>query len=144
MSATGSGAADARAPDVKALPPSRERRLWFGVLAAPVAWSLHEVVGYTTVGQGCVLGRETLTAGSWMLFIGVSLACMGLAAAGGWAAWASFRRSTGHPVPVWRTEGWGRAELMGAFGTLLSAILLLNMLMFSVAPLFLDPCATVR
>lgn len=134
--------ARATPPNEKRLPRSPEKRLWFGVLAAPAAWTLHEVVGYAVVARGCMLGDGSLPTWAWSAYIGISLLAVLAAAAGGWVALAAFRRATG-PTPVWRTEGWGRMELMGAAGVFISAALLLNIVLFGIMPLFLDPCRAV-
>ena len=137
--------AERRGPEtgeVKALPPSPEKRLWFGLLAGPAAWTLHEVGGYAVAANGCALGADALPAWSWIGLAALTVVSLGTTAAAGWVALREFRRATG-PVPVYRTEGWGRVEFMAAGGVFVSAALLLNMLMFGVMPLIVDPCVMV-
>lgn len=128
-----------RVPPERALPPSPEKRLWFGILAAPAAWSVHEIAGYAIAGQGCMVGEGRLPGWAWAGLIGVSVLCVAVAAAGALVSLMLHRRLS-RPGPVWRTEGWGRREFMAAAGFFLSAILLLNLVMFSVMPIFVDPC----
>ncbi len=58
---------------------STDRRLWFGFLAGPIAWSLHELVSYVLVKVAC----ET---GFGLLLHLVTLATLALAGAGMYVA----------------------------------------------------------
>lgn len=138
----GTGRSEGR-PGSRALRPSPERRLWFGLLAAPAAWTLHETAGYVIVARGCALGGGELPAWAIAAVGGLSLLAAGVAAAGGVVAHGVFRKHTGS-VPVTRTDGWGRVEIMAAAGVFVSAALLLNILMFGVLPFLLEPCAATR
>lgn len=119
--------------------PAPGGRLWYGLLAAPAAWTLHEVGGYAVMGAACRGGGAGLPTWAWATFVALSVVSVGVAASGALVARGVFRRSTG-PVSVWRAEGGGRVELMAVLGTLVSTLLLMNIVLFSVMPLFLRPC----
>ena len=132
----------AGATDRPALPPSRERSLWFGVLAAPAAWIVHEVAGYAFAGSGCHVAGTGLPTWSWIGLIAVTVLSTGFAAAGGLVALRELRRRA-DSVAVWRVDGRHRTEFMAAAGVLVSTLLLVNILMFGVMPLLVDRCRAV-
>jgi hypothetical protein len=132
----------ARPEPSPAAPPSRERGLWFGLLAAPLAWTIHEVAGYALAGSGCHVARTHLPSWSWLGLLGVSALAAGLASWGGLVALRELRRAAG-PVGSARVDGRHRAEFMAAAGVLVSALLLLNIVMFAVMPLLVDRCRAV-
>lgn len=126
-----------------------ERRLWFGLLAAPLAWMVAEVVGFAVVGRTCTAGgsgpgmRSSLAPGldtwHWVVLLGVPLAAAALSAAGLVTAVGVFRRWTG-AVRMREAEGWNRVEFMAIAGAIVSAMLLLNIAYFAIMPLIVDPC----
>ena len=121
-----------------------ERRLWFSILAAPIAWAVAELASYALVGRVCRPASATaaLDTWQWVAVFGIPLLCALVALAALLTALGVFRRWTG-PVKVTRAEGWNRVEFMALFGGIVSLLLLLNIIYFGVLPAIVEPCLRV-
>jgi hypothetical protein len=120
---------------------STNRRLAFGVLAAPTAWLIHEIAGVAIVGRNCQLA-EDISSWQWVALTGLTVFAAALAIAGGLSAFRVFRRYD--PAGrVTRAEGCDRVEFVALFGIFISAFLLLNIIYFGVMPLVVEPCLRV-
>lgn len=114
------------------------RRLAFGIAAAPAAWSIHEVAGFAIVGRNCLANDELMTW-QWVVLITLTVFSIGLAVAGALTSLRVFR-SWRRGGRLTRAEGWDRVEFLALFGIFTSVLLLLNLIYFSVLPLVLEPC----
>ena len=114
-----------------------ERRLWFGILGAPFAWTLHELVGSSVVGRRCV-EEGALEAWQWATIIGVSILATLIAAAATWSAFRVYRENGS--VRITKAEGWDRVEFMAIAGVIISAVLLINIILMGVMPAIVSPC----
>ncbi|MGH7523696.1 MAG: hypothetical protein ACREK8_05270 [Gemmatimonadales bacterium] len=125
-------------------------RLWFGLTAAPAAWSIAEVAGYALAGRHCALDQPSVAMGS----LAVLIATMVLGAAGWAAAVTNVRdvrrasRSTretpaNHPA-VESTTPIGRARFMAVSGLLASSLFLAGIALFVLATLTVRVCERVR
>lgn len=126
------------------------RVLWFGILAGPIAWSLHLNVSYfiaslpcnTTFGGSSIAGIPVVDV--VLALVGLALALVILAAAHG--AWEGRRAiaqipseggtRTDRDVP----DPWSRAGFMSLIGLTLSALFLVAILVASVTLFYLHPC----
>ncbi|HZE09826.1 MAG TPA: hypothetical protein VE110_13830 [Gemmatimonadaceae bacterium] len=135
--------------------PARHRvgrgALWFGVLAAPIAWSAQEILATSVNGAGCIAYRDAppptglqLTSGTGIvllcftvaLFIGCLVALF--VALHNWHIVHSHAEGEEQDV---LEIGEGRARFMAMSGILLSAIFALLLLMNAIS-LFLTPQCT--
>lgn len=129
--------------------------LWFGVLAAPLAFLLDLVANFALVERVCAMGGDGLL---W----GTTVAAVLLAAAGGVQSWRNFRavgadpeprgegvehadpRSTGHTLASeLRTDAAGpvgRSRFMAMAGMAVSAYFLVIVLASLIPALVLSPC----
>lgn len=114
-----------------------ERRLWFGILGAPFAWTLHELVGVAVIGRRCV-EEGALEGWQWATIIGVSVLALLIAAAAGLTALKIYRDH--NTLPIQKAEGWGRVEFMAIAGVIISFVLAVNILMMGVQPAIVQPC----
>ena len=125
-------------------------RLWFGLTAAPAAWSIAEVAGYALAGRHCALDQHGVDPGS----IAVLVATMVLGAAG-WAAAAGnvrdVRRASrsAHETPGTDRAGeprarTSRARFMAVSGLLASSLFLAGIALFVVATLTVRVCERIR
>ena len=101
--------------------------LWFGMLAAPLAWSTEELVGYFIASRVCNMKSSVgamsvaLTTSPW--FAGLSFVTYVVAFAGLWIAIANWRRTreehggSGHHL---LELGEGRTRFMSMWGLLAS------------------------
>jgi len=101
--------------------------LWFGILAAPLAWSAEELVGYFIASRVCNMKSSVgsmsvaLTTSPW--FAGLSFVTYVVAFAGLWIAIANWRRTreeqrgSGHHL---LELGEGRTRFMSMWGLLTS------------------------
>lgn len=123
--------------------PSRAR-LWFGVAAAPAAWSVAELVGYIGAGRGClaptIAGRTFGPASSATWTLVISLLMLTVALAGAVIGVGNFRQTEPHSDD----ELAGRTRFMAVVGLGGSALFALGIVLFAVSPLVIHACARVR
>jgi hypothetical protein len=115
-----------------------EKRLLFALFAAPVAWSIHEVASFGIIGRRCA-AQGGLVTWQWALFIGFSVLCFALAAAGLVTAYRMFARWP-HERGLFAPEVDNRVTFMAQLGFLLSLILLVNIVLFGILPGIVHPC----
>ena len=131
---------------IEALPVGL-KRLWVGVLAAPSAWVLAEAVGYWLAARSCEPGVHGVPLGgtAYPAVTQVIVAVVALAAAltglvvsvSNW--WAL------HPQPTRGEQAeWGRAHFMAFGGVLLSALFIGGIILFGLAPFFVNSCSQAR
>jgi hypothetical protein len=100
-------------------------RLWFGFLAGPVAWTLHELVSYVLVGVACRMGFGSV------LHL-VTVACLALAGAG---AYVAFRA---HPSGLLAPRT--AADLLAGAGILTDALFAFAIIMEGLPNVVVSPC----
>lgn len=125
-------------------------RLWLGVLAAPVAWVVNELVGYPVVGGRCEAGRVgVFSTGSGAASVGgvaVSLVMIIVAVVGlviafqNWRAVTSGRGSNGIVSASGRTS---RVYFFGVAGLFVSILFGCGVLLFAISPLVVS-CTRIR
>jgi hypothetical protein len=119
--------------------PTRRLVLWFGLLAAPVAWTWQLWLGYGAAEAACAPGtRGGPLGGSSTPAILVVTAAAGVLALLGLLTAVHARRQLGD-VDRSTTAG-GRAAFMAAGGIAVSALFLVLILLGAVPLLALDPC----
>jgi LytS/YehU family sensor histidine kinase len=91
------------------------RSLWFGLVGAPLAWSVGELGGYALSAQGCEAGRRTAVV------LAIATTLVGLAA--GVTAYRAWRASDPRQAP---------AGFM-AFGGILTSVLFVLLLAMNLA-----------
>ncbi len=135
--------------DIQHPAPHRHRvgigALWFGLTAAPLAWSIQQLASTALVGRDCYPHESPLAYplwhGVWTVLLGISVASIALAIAGGAVSWRSWRH-TRHEQPDSAhhllDRGEGRTRFMGMSGMIASALFLLG-LVFGTAALFMVP-----
>jgi hypothetical protein len=118
-------------------------RLWAGVVLAPAAWCVAELLGYYLVSRACDRGAASTVAHAGMtqdaVAIGLGVvAVVGLVIAAG--NWQRVRkRSTPNPAAA-----WGRAHFMALAGVVASALFVLGIVLFALPPLLVNACDQVR
>lgn len=138
-------------------------RLWIGVAAAPVAWTIAELAGYVLVARSCESGPNGMRAygvenpGLALALFGLLMAAIG--AYGLYVAWDSYRRiprgdpgdletqiESGAEDPANRGSApeWGRTRFMAHAGLITSSLFLLGTLLFVVPTFLLNNCSQVR
>ena len=108
-------------------------RLWFGVLAGPVAWAVGLMVSYPLVPASCAVESALPLVVATFLTAAVT-------AAGGIVAWGCHRALARRDAAgdLWR--GLSRASLMATGGIALSALFFLTVIGHAVAMLLVGPC----
>ena len=119
--------------------------LWFGVLAAPLAWGVQLVVNYSLEEWfACSSSAEErgviLSLGVKSVATLVNVAMTAVAAAGGLVAYLCLRRIKAQPRDP--TAG-GRAGWMAVVGLINTFVFLPLILPGFAPPLFLDVCQTL-
>jgi len=121
--------------------PVGSGRLWAGVVLAPVAWSVAELLGYVLVARACETRSTMAHAGVTQDIVAIGLgiiAVVGLAIAVG--NWRRVRDSS----MASREPAWGRAQFMAMGGMVASALFVLGILLFALPPLLVNACDQVR
>jgi hypothetical protein len=119
----------------------RSLPLWFGVVAPPLAWGAHLLLGDLIFELGCSAGvRGHRLAGlsleTWAILQTIVAAAI-IVTAGALAA-AAFRRI----VATSDGTAWSRAHALALAGMASGAIYLILVVYGLVAPLFLNGCTT--
>ncbi|MBM9596001.1 hypothetical protein [Roseitranquillus sediminis] len=104
---------------------------WLGWIFGPVAWALHQGIGYTLVPLLCEMG-------SWPYHVLTAFA-LALCAAGGWAAMRALRRSR-HVRPERSAE---RLKMMALVGFMLCASALGGIVVEYGSSFLIDVCAGI-
>lgn len=112
-------------------------RLWFGLLAAPFAWTAQGALGWFFGGRICT----SMSIPSVRLAIAlVSLAAAALAAWGLLTAWRSWRQTGDRGT----FEARDRVAFMSMAGIFVSGSFLLGTLWAGLTPLLIDSCGGMR
>jgi hypothetical protein len=119
-------------------PNAVRRRLWFGILAGPLAWTVHELVGVAVIGRDCELDMG-FAAWRWIVLAAVAVCSVLVTAAAAITALQTFRSWAGH-ANVFTTASRDSVEFLARFGLFVSLFLLFNIVLFGAAPLIVDPC----
>jgi hypothetical protein len=115
--------------------------LCFGIVGAPLAWSIELLTGSALTGHQCFpryLPRVLpMWAGTWGFLLGMSIAAFVLAIAAVLVAWRSWQR-TSDEKPGSAHGGEGRTRFMAMSGLICSGLFLLALL-FTLAVILLVP-----
>ena len=127
-------------------PPVANARLWAGVLLAPAAWSVAELVGYFLVARACDRNAPTGVAHAGVVQDIVAVV-LGIIAVVGLVIAVANLRSVGDVgdgemprVPTVR----GRARFMALAGVVMSSLFVLGIVFFALPPLFVNWCNQAR
>ena len=134
------------------IPPGR---LWFGLLGAPAAWLVAELLGYLLAARSCEAGRNGINAygvGDPSLVVGLlTLLMLAVATAATWTAGGSLRRlglSSGAITADGRRSDrpaeWGRARFMALAGVLTGVLFGLGIVLIGLPPLLVRACSEAR
>jgi len=127
-------------------PPVATARLWAGVLLAPAAWSVAELLGYFLVARACDRDPPSGVAHAGITQDVVAVV-LGIIAIAGLVIAISNVRSVGdvgdREVPGVPTVR-GRARFMALAGVVMSALFVLGIVFFALPPLFVNWCNQVR
>ena len=118
----------------------RRSLLWFGLLAAPLAWAVQLVAGYATEEAACSTGggiEPAWVVGAGSVLGGISIAAILVARLGGIAAILSLVLVSGDGHD---DDPRGRAAFMAGAGVLASLIFLAAIVLSTVAVASLDAC----
>ena len=113
---------------------------WYGVLGAPLAWTVELLAGYGTQEAACAVGSTSTTlSGNANSAIGAITAAMLLVALGGLlAARSTTRALRAGEIPDPR----GRVAFMARFATITSLLFSLAIVLSGIPILALESCHT--
>jgi len=127
-------------------PPVANVRLWAGVLLAPAAWTVAELLGYFLVARACDRYPPSGVAHAGITQDVVAV-LLGVIAVAGLVLAISNLRSVGDVgdrempgVPTAR----GRARFMSLAGVVMSSLFVLGIVFFALPPLFVNWCNQAR
>lgn len=108
--------------------------LWFGMLGAPVAWSLHTLLSYYLLYVVCG------TAWTFLLYA-VTVVAVLVAAGAGYASWHTWHdQAPARDPDVVRMRSVSRRRFMGITGLFISALFGFITLVVGLTPIILDTC----
>ncbi len=122
-------------------------RLWAGVLAAPIAWVLMEMVGYYLAARSCEpgTGGVPLLGTAAPRVTQVVLDVVALAAAVfGLVLSIGSRRALQPQPPRDSTPEQGRAHFMALVGVFTSALFIGGIVLFGIPPFLVNACSQAR
>ncbi len=123
--------------------PVPSARLWAGVVLAPVAWSVAELLGYVLVARACDRGTRSMMAHAGVTQDIVAIGLGIIAVVGLVIAVGNWRRVRDASTAGEQTAR-GRAHFMALGGVVASALFVLGIVLFALPPLFLNTCDQVR
>ena len=108
--------------------------LWFGVLAAPIAWTLQHIFGFGLTQATCNVGGSPLPLDGWTL--AATIVATIVALLGGAAAVAAYlaTRDAGTEIPG------ARINFLATTGIVIAPIFLAIVLMSGISVLVLPEC----
>jgi hypothetical protein len=120
--------------------PGRQLLAWYGVLGAPLAWTVELLAGYGTQEAACSAGStSTSLSGNANSAIGVLTAAMLLVAIGSALAARATRRALAAGEI---SDPRGRVEFMARVGTIGSLLFTLAIVLSGIPIFALDSCHT--
>lgn len=111
--------------------PPQIRRLWAGVLVAPIAWATQLMIGYALASTACAAGGRTV------LVVLTALAFAG-ALGGGAIAWRMRRELPDEPEEA--SDSAARGHFMAIAGLILSLIFAAAIAAQAIPLAMLRPC----
>lgn len=121
--------------------------LLFGLFAAPIFWSGHEMTNYGLTNHFCFPGAVPLTTAPgeagwlWPLMLAFDVITLAVIAAAGWLAyrnWSLAREEAAGHHEALLDVGEGRTRFLGLCGMLFS-LLFFGATVFDLIALFLEP-----
>jgi hypothetical protein len=120
--------------------PVSTRALWFGLLAAPLAWSVQLVAGYALSAQSCFPGgvprAEPIAGGVGILVVLIGMMELVVGIGGLLVAVSSWRAGRRGPDD----EVGSRVRFMALGGILMSAVFVAGIVMATISPFLIGPC----
>jgi hypothetical protein len=101
---------------------STQASLWFGLLAGPLAWTLHELLSYALVRLACANNLD------FLLHV-VTLGSLAVAAAGVYIA-----------LRAYRTDTREDARFLAGAGVLVSGLFMFTIVMEGIPNAVVSPC----
>ena len=127
--------------------PVALKKLWLGVLLAPGAWLVGELVGYYLAARSCEPGPAGIplagTAYPAPVHIVLELVLAVVAAIGLGLALSSWRRLRDDCAPDEPTAA-GRARFMAVTGLVTSALFIFGILLFGFSGFVVNSCSQAR
>ena len=126
--------------------PHRDRvgvgALWFGIAAAPLAWTVQQILSSTLAGYACYPHADPRTSPLWNglspLLLAICAAAFAIALSGSGVAWNSWRQTHAErpgSVHHLMETGDGRTRFMAMCGMVTSTLFLIA-LAFGATALF--------
>lgn len=115
-------------------------RLWFGLLAAAVAWAAQGFLSVLIATEAC---RDSQLGGGRGALIVLTLAALALAVAGGMVTHTNWRRLSEQTQFAY-AEGRSREEFLALTGIFLSVIFIIGIIWGGLPLALLDVCEATR
>lgn len=127
--------------------PSEPRRLWFGVVAAAIAWFLTGIAEMFITWRACLhteqFGNATSHPWATVTSFVVSWFLIGVAATAGFVSWMNWRRLSAKRHLL-ESEGHSHREFLAMIGIFISFTLGVGMVWMAIPLFILRYCARVR
>ncbi len=117
--------------------------LWFGIVAAPVAWAVQGLFGWYFAGAGCANasmgGGGSLQIASTLISIAAAIVAV-IGIVEGWRNWGR----SGEPTRLEAAEGRTRTQYVAAAGALISSIFLVGIVWAGIGADIVNACGSAR
>lgn len=133
-------------PAAARTPPSW--RIWYAILAAPIAFGLEESLGWLIANGSCPVGSPAGTGGTVLVgdarsvLIGVGAGALVASLIALWIGILEFRASADRSIAS--IHAHGRGDYLAAIALLVSFVFTLGVLLESVAMFVLPTCEIMR
>ncbi len=117
--------------------------LWFGVVAAPIAWAVQGLFGWYFGGADCVngsmAGGGSLQVAETLISIGAAIVAI-VGIVHGWRDWGR----SGEPTRLEAANGRTRTQYVAAAGALVSSIFLIAIIWAGIGGVIVNACGSAR
>jgi hypothetical protein len=116
--------------------PSLELLQWVGLFAAPIAWTVQLLVGFSASVAACSTGGRSISLDTWLVSITVAAAIVAVAGqTAAVLAWQATRgREKDDPPPVGRIHFFADASLLA------NTVFIVLILLGGITAAHLSPC----
>jgi hypothetical protein len=134
----------AHSGETNRVPPSR---LWFGVGAAAIAWTIQELLSVIIASLACQNGAYVWTgisAGAVRALLAViTLGLLGVTVTAGFISFRNWKRLSAQRQLI-RAEGRGREAFLAIVGVFVSAVFVGGILWAGIPLIMIDLCRNAR
>lgn len=129
-------------PELPAVP---RRRLWFGFVAAPLAWAVDGAASWAITWLACYAGPQQMAGlgntGIRAVLIVITLSLLAITLAAGFVSYRNWQALSEHRNFIY-AEARGREEFMALTGVFSSIFFTFGIVLIAIPQIFINVCTT--